>query len=158
TSEGQELDSARRIVQLEVRRDVNRIPEADITLIDGSVARRTFELSDASFFEPGKRISISVRDSAGNGEDTAIFEGRVVRHAVESRPAESLLRVELKDEAFKLTRQRKSAVFRHQADEDVMRRLIDDAELEVGELASTEPEHDELIQFYASDWDFLVSR
>lgn len=68
------------------------------------------------------------------------------------------MRVELKDAAFKLTRQRKTCVFRKQADDEAIRTLIKDAGLQVGDLATTTPQHEELVQFHASDWDFIVSR
>jgi Rhs element Vgr protein len=68
------------------------------------------------------------------------------------------MRVELKDAAFRLTRQRKTTVFRGQADDEAIGKLIKDAKLKVGELATTKTKHDEMIQFHASDWDFIVSR
>jgi Rhs element Vgr protein len=156
TSDGERLDPTIAVLSVEVRRELNRIPEASVSVVDGSVAERRFEHSDAAFFEPGKSITIAVRD--GDGDDVTLFEGLVVRHAVESRPGTTGLRVELKDAAYKLTRQRKIAVFRQQADDDVIRKLVGDAQLEVGDLATTNTTHDELIQFYASDWDFIVSR
>jgi Rhs element Vgr protein len=156
TSQGTPLDPAVGILSVEVRRGLNRVPEAHISVVDGSVAERKFAQSDTAFFEPGKSLTIAVRD--GDGEDQMLFEGLVVRHAVESRPGSSALRVELKDAAFKLTRQRKTCVFRKQADDEAIRKLIGDAQLQVGELATTQPQHEELIQFYASDWDFIVSR
>jgi Rhs element Vgr protein len=156
TSDGDELDPTAAGLSVEIRRELNRIPEAHVRLADGSVARRRFAHSDTPFFEPGRSLTIAVRE--GDAEDTTLFEGLVVRHAVESRPGASSLRVELRDPAFKLTRQRKSAVFRGQADDEAIRTLIGGAGLAVGELAATGPTHDELIQFHASDWDFLVSR
>lgn len=156
TSDGARLDPVVQVLSVEVRRELNRIPEAHVRVIDGSVAERKFAHSDTAFFEPGKSLTISVRD--GDAADTALFEGLVVRHAVESRPGSSTLRVELKDAAYKLTRQRKTAVFRKQADDEAIRKLIGDAKLKVGELATTKTKHDELIQYCASDWDFIVSR
>jgi len=157
TSEGLRLDPTVELLSLEVRRELNRIPEAHLTLKDGSVAARKFELSNGAFFEPGRQVTILARYE-GESSDSTLFEGLVVRHAVESRAGGSTLRVELKDAAFKLTRQRKSAVFRKQADDEAIRKLIADAKLTVGDLAATKTKHDELIQYYASDWDFIVSR
>jgi uncharacterized protein involved in type VI secretion and phage assembly len=156
TSDGKPLDPLAEVLSVEVRRELNRIPEATVTLKDGSVAQRRFALSDGALFEPGKNIAIAVRE--GEGEDITLFEGLVVRHAVESRKGTRGLRVELKDAAFKLTRQRKSAVFRQQADDEAIRKLIEDAGLAAGELAAAAPKHDELVQFRATDWDFIVSR
>ena len=155
-SDGTRLDPVVQVLSVQVRRELNRIPEAHVSLIDGSVAERKFAQSDTAFFEPGKSLTIAVRDA--DDADATLFEGLVVRHAVESRPGTSTLRVELKDAAYKLTRQRKTAVFRQQADDDAIRKLIGDAKLKVGELATTRTKHDELIQYCASDWDFIVAR
>lgn len=156
TSGGVRLDPLVQVLSVEVRRELDRVPEAQVRVVDGSVAQRKFAHSDTAFFEPGKPFTIAVRD--GDGPDATLFEGLVVRHAVESRPGTSTLRVELKDAAYKLTRQRRSAVFRDQADDAAIRKLIRDAQLKVGELATTRTRHDELIQYCASDWDFIVSR
>lgn len=155
-SEGNKLDPVVQVEKVEVRRELNRIPEAHVSVIDGNVAKRKFTQSDTAFFEPGKSVTIAVRD--GDKPGATLFEGLVVRHAVESRAGTSLLRVELKDAAYKLTRRRRTAVFRKQADDATIRKLIGDAKLKVGKLAATKTRHDELIQFYASDWDFIVSR
>lgn len=156
-SGGKPLDPAIELMSVEIHRELNRIPEAKLVLLDGSVAKRKFELSDTAFFEPGKQIEIALRYE-GDDADTVVFDGLIVRHAVENQAEGSVLRVELKDAAFKLTRQRKSAVFRKQSDDEAIRKLIGDAKLTVGELAAATPKHDELIQYYASDWDFIVSR
>jgi Rhs element Vgr protein len=156
-SEGTELDPTIEVMSIEIHRELNRIPEATLVLLDGSVAARKFEVSNSVFFALGKKITIALRYE-GDDVDTTLFAGLVVRHAVETQPEGSQLRVELKDAAFKLTRQRKSAVFRKQSDDDAIRKLIGDAKLTVGELAATKPKHDELIQYYASDWDFIVAR
>jgi Rhs element Vgr protein len=103
-------------------------------------------------------VPLTIAVSHGVKPVATLFEGLVVRHAVESRPGTSTLRVELKDAAYKLTRQRRTAVFRKQADDEAIRKLIGDAQLKVGELATTKTKHDELIQYCASDWDFIVSR
>jgi Rhs element Vgr protein len=155
SSEGKVL--ALGIESVEIRRELNRIPEATLVLRDGDVPKRKFELSDTAFFEPGKQIEIALRHD-GKTSDATLFDGLVVRHAVETRAEGLVLRVELKDRAFKLTRQRKSAVFRDQTDDEAFRKLITDAKLEAGTLAVAKSKHDELIQYYASDWDFIVAR
>jgi Rhs element Vgr protein len=156
-SENQELDPTIELTSLEIHRELNRIPEAKLILLDGSVAQRKFEVSNGAFFALGKKITISLRYE-DDDTDITVFAGLVVRHAVETGADGSQLRVELKDAAFKLTRQRKSAVFRKQSDDEAIGKVIDAAGLTVGEIAATSPKHDELIQYYASDWDFIVAR
>lgn len=81
TSDGTRLDPAVGILSVEIRRELNRVPEANISVVDGSVANRKFARSDTAFFEPGKSLAIAVRE--GDDPDTTLFEGLVVRHAVE---------------------------------------------------------------------------
>jgi uncharacterized protein involved in type VI secretion and phage assembly len=157
TCGGQTLDPQVEIVEIEIRRELDRIPEATLSLLDGSVAKREFALSNGELFVPGKPVTIALRYE-GDGEDVTLFDGLVVRHAVESQAESSMLRVELKDAAIKLTRQRKSAVFREQTDDAAIRAVIDAAGLEAGAFATADVSHPELIQYYASDWDFIVSR
>jgi Rhs element Vgr protein len=157
TCAGKELDPDFQVLELEVRRELNRIPEARLVLLDGDVAQSRFEVSDSELFVPGKEVTIALRWE-GDKKDTKVFKGLVVRHGVESRYEGSQLRVELKDAAFKLTRQRKSAVHREQRDDEVIGKLIRAAGLKAGALAAGNTVHKELVQYHASDWDFIVSR
>lgn len=158
TSNGVVLEPSVETLEVEIHRELNRIPEARLVFLDGSVATRDFEVSSSDLFVPGNLVSIAMRYE-GDEADVTLFEGLVVRHSVEARSdGDSTLVVELKDKAFKLTRQRKSAVFRNNTDAAAFQRLIEEADLTTGEIATTTATHDELIQYYASDWDFIVSR
>lgn len=157
SSAGKAMDERFELMSIEIHRELNRVPEATLVLLDGSVAARKFALSNDPFFELGKRIKIALRYE-GDDVDTILFDGLVVRHAVESTGEGTQLRVELKDAAVKLTRQRKSAVFRKQSDDQIIGDLVRAAGVRVGKLATAAPKHDELVQYYASDWDFIVAR
>lgn len=159
-SGGTPLGKEIELMSLEVHRELNKIPEAKLTLLDGSVAKRKFVVSNSEFFALGKSISIALGEG-NKGDDAAIivFEGMVVRHAVEtSGEGGSMLRVELKDAAFKLTRQRKSAVFTKKRDDEAIAELVKKAGGLTSDVDACKVTHDELVQYYASDWDFIVSR
>jgi Rhs element Vgr protein len=87
-----------------------------------------------------------------------VFDGIVIRHAVTATLEGCRLKVQLSDRAIQLTRGRRSAIYSQASDGEVMRKLIQAAGLRVGRIASTPITHPELVQFNASDWDFLVSR
>ena len=147
------------MLSIDVRREVNRIPSAHLTLLDGDSAKRDFPISNAATFEPGKEIEIKLRYEGDPDSDTTVFKGRVIRHGVEANAEGSLLTVELKDAAIKLTQARKSSVFRDQSDDQVIGKIIDDAGLKKkGELSSTQPTYPEIVQYYCTDWDFILSR
>lgn len=155
-SEGKEMDPAYGLISLEVTKELNRVPTAQLQLQDGDVARAERPISDSSFFEPGKEIEIKL-GFVGIGDET-VFKGIVVRHGIESTLQGSRLTIDLKDRASKLTNGRKSAVFRDQTDSDAIQKILNDAGVPAGEIAATRPSHPELVQYRCSDWDFLLSR
>lgn len=155
-SQGQQMDLAYEILSLDIIKEINRIPEAQLILIDGDAAQRNFSISNTAFFEPGKEIEIKLRYE-GTPDET-VFKGPVVRHGVEAGESGSVLTVEMKDAAVKLTHTRKSIVFHEQTDNEIIGQIIQDAGLEKGSIEATEPKHPEILQYYATDWDFILSR
>ena len=155
-SEGIRIDEL-QLLSIDIRREVNRISSASLELVDGDAAKREFALSNSTDFEPGKAIEIKLRYESET-QDATLFKGPVVRHAVEANPQGSLLRLDMKDAAVKLTQTRKSLVFRDQTDSDVIRKLIQAAGLKAGKIERTKLKHPELVQYYCSDWDFILSR
>jgi Rhs element Vgr protein len=155
-SQGQTMDPQYVLLSMEIIRQVNRIPDARLVLLDGEAAQRRFAISDTAFFEPGKEIEIKLRYEGQ--DDTTVFKGLVVRHGVEAGARGSVLTIELKDTAIRLTQPRKSAVFRDQSDDEIIAAIVEDAGLETGDMVSTQPAHAEIVQYYATDWDFIVSR
>jgi len=144
------------LMSVDIRRELNRIPNASLVLLDGDPAKRKFELSDTEFFAPGADIQIKLRYE-GKTRDATVFKGKVVRHRIEANVKGSLLRVELKDAAVKLTQARRSTVFRAQSDAELIRKLLADSGLSA-RVEATKPTHVEILQYQCSDWDFIVSR
>jgi Rhs element Vgr protein len=155
-SDNEEMNLEYEVVSLDVSYEVGRIPEAQVVLLDGEPSRREFAISDTHFFEPGKKLRIKL--DAGKPPDTPVFEGLIVRHAAEAAHASSVLTVEARDEAIKLTRPRKTVVHRDQTDGEVIGKLIRQAGLKAGFQPGTRPKHAQLVQYHASDWDFLLMR
>ncbi|MBE1160680.1 type VI secretion system tip protein VgrG [Dyella acidiphila] len=151
---GQALSSA-PIVSLTVRRAVNRIPWAEIVLTDGDMTTGEFVYSDEATFAPGAAISIS----AGYGEESAeIFSGIVVRHSLKiDNDNSSRLVLECRDKAAKMTIGRNNANYLQAKDSDIISTLIGNHGLSAT-VTSTSTQYDELVQFYSSDWDFMLAR
>ena len=156
-SDAAKIDAIYELISIDVRRQINRIPHATLVLLDGDAARRKFDLSDAKYFEPGKEIEVKLRYESET-EDATIFKGPVVRHGIEASVQGSLLRVELKDAAVKLTRGRKSMVYVDTDDATLIGKLISDGGLKSGIIDPTTPKHAQIVQYYCTDWDFLVAR
>ncbi|MEB3362416.1 MAG: type VI secretion system tip protein VgrG [Synechococcaceae cyanobacterium] len=156
--DGRPLPDLFEVLDLQIHLEINRVPQASITLLDGSLIGEGFPLSDDRLFAPGAIVRIALGYQGGGPAATPVFEGQVTRHAVTANAEGCRLRVELSDKAIQMTRLRRSAVYRNSKDAEVMHRLIQEAGLRVGTIASTPISHPELVQFNASDWDFLVAR
>src|ERR1700684_170713 len=152
--DGQPLAETIQIARLRVQREINRIPSAQIVLLDGSSAQETFELSESDSFVPGKEVEIK---AGYHSEQTTIFKGVVVKHSISIRSDASLLLVTCFDKALKLTIGRNSTLFVKQKDSDIISKLLQDASLGAS-IDATDVTHEELTQFYVTDWDFIVSR
>lgn len=154
-SGGIKLRESARVVSVTIQRTINRIPHARIVLLDGDMPRRDFPLSDSNDFKPGAVIRIE----AGYGSrDEPLFEGIVVRHGIKiGGHNESRLVVECRDKAVKLTVGRKNANHVDQKDSDIIATLINGAGLRCN-VDATDCQHKELVQYNATDWDFLLSR
>ena len=54
--EGNELPAKYGVLSIVVEKEVNRIPYAKITLIDGNAPKQDFELSSEDLLIPGKKL------------------------------------------------------------------------------------------------------
>ena len=157
-SNGKTMDPSFEVVTMDIVKEVNRIPYAVVQLLDGNAAGQTFAISDDAFFEPGKEIEIKLRDEGIPGSEVSVFKGLVVKQVVEAGAQGTLLTIEMKDAALKLTQTRHGAVYSQKTDSDVFSTLIANAGLKKGRLAATSPVHEALVQYYCTDWDFMLSR
>jgi Rhs element Vgr protein len=157
-SAGKPMKATYELLSLDITREVNRIPYAQLILLDGDAAKQQFSISDDAIFEPGKEIEIKLRYEDSPGNEATVFKGMVVGHKVEAGSHGSSLTVELKDAAVKMTLTRKSMVYRDQSDDGIIGQILSDNGLKKGKLTATKPKHPELVQYYCTDWDFALSR
>lgn len=143
------------LMAVSVRRAFNRIPWAELVIRDGDMPTGDFEYSDADMFAPGATVTIN----AGYGDDeTQIFSGVVIRHGIKiDGDNDSRLVVECRDLAVKMTIGRRNANYVNQTDSDVLTGLIGAHGL-TANVTSTTGSFGELVQFYSSDWDYLIAR
>ncbi|MRX41393.1 type VI secretion system tip protein VgrG [Flavobacterium sp. LC2016-23] len=152
--EGEELSKTYQVKSVVVQNEVNRIPMAQIVLTDGEASERDFKLSNEDLLIPGKKIEITA--GYHNDEET-IYKGIVIKHSIKIKSGASLLIIECKDEAVKLTIGRKSKYFYDVKDSEAFEEIIDAYGLEK-DVEATNFSHKELVQYNTSDWDFIVSR
>ncbi len=149
-----ELPGKYGVKSIVVEKEVNRVPYARIVILDGSVPEQDFKLSNENLLIPGKEIEIT---AGYHSEEETIFKGVVVKHNIKIRNGSSYLIIECKDKAVKMTLGRKSKYFYESTDSDIIEELISNNGL-TADVEATTNSHQELIQYRASDWDFMVTR
>ncbi|MDP2541582.1 type IV secretion protein Rhs [Tenacibaculum discolor] len=152
--EGEELSKQYEVKNITVSKEVNKIPTAQIVLIDGDASERDFKLSNEELLIPGKEIEIT---AGYHSDEETIFKGIVIKHNLRIRASSAQLIVECKDEAVKMTVGRKSKYFYESTDSDIFEEIIGKYSLSK-DVETTNYNHAELVQYNASDWDFVVSR
>lgn len=155
TSGGQPIPDVYQLSQVQVQRQINRIPWAKIVLLDGDPSEETFAISESAHFVPGNEIEIK---AGYHSQETSIFKGIVIRHSVRvNGDGASFLTVLCYDKAVKMTLWRKSGYFLKKSNKDIIEQLISGAGL-TADVTSAGSPIEEIIQYNVTDWDFIVSR
>ena len=157
-SDGKVMKPEYNLISIDIIKEVNKIPTAQIIILDGDAAKQKFIISNTNFFQPGKDIEIKLKYEGNPQKEATVLKGIIVRHCVQADRHSSLLTIELKDVAIKLTTQRKSAVFRDMTDKEIINKIIKTGGLQITSIAATKPKHKEMVQYYCTDWDFILSR
>ncbi|NHZ81648.1 type VI secretion system tip protein VgrG [Massilia sp. CCM 8695] len=153
-SDGAVLPDSMRVIAVEVSRSVNKLAQARVYVADGDMAAKTFAVSDAKQLVPGARIDIE----AGYGNKTSpIFSGIVIKHGIRIDAGNRVrVCIECRHAAFALTLSRNNKNHVDSTDSDAIEALLK-GYTGVDVTATTTKYHG-LVQYYSSDWDFLLAR
>lgn len=152
--DGKDVSGQFHVMLVEVNRELNRIPAATIELKDGDAAQATFAASETEHFIPGKKIEIKLGYQARN---ETVFKGVIVRHGIRVRKNASQLIVDCRDEAVRMTTEPATRHFQAKTDAEVIEQLVAAHGL-AHEVESSGAPVAELVQFQASDWDYMLCR
>ena len=153
---GQALARSYGVLSVRVQKEANRIPTAHLLLKDGSPADATFPVSNESLLVPGQALEVW---AGYHGQEAVIFKGLIIKHGIEGRSSGSTrLALTCKDAFVKTTLAPQRRYFIDKKDSEVAEDIVQRyAGLRV-EAQATAVKHAELLQYDATDWDFLVMR
>ncbi|NMM49677.1 type VI secretion system tip protein VgrG [Marinigracilibium pacificum] len=154
-SNGTELPDNFAVESISVTKSVNKISSARLTLQDGNIPAEDFPSSNQDEFLPGNEIEIKIgyRDNI-----ETVFKGILIKHGIKTREDEpSQLIIELKDIAIKMTIGRKNRYFQEVTDSDIIEEILGEYDVDP-DVESMTVNHPEMVQYYCTDWDFMVTR
>lgn len=144
------------IHSIKIGKQVNRISYCEITLLDGQVAKQDFPLSESGNFLPGEAVEVK---AGYNSKTESVFKGIITEMGLSvDREMGPSLQIKCKDKAVKMTVGRKNAYFYDKTDKDIMSAIIGQHSGLSAEVGATTGKLPEVVQYYTSDWDFLLSR
>lgn len=152
--DGSEISGEFQVLSATVSYEVDRVPSASLQLRDGEAARRTFPASDTAHFVPGKQIELRL---GYRGDTEPVFTGLIVSHRVRVRKDATLLSLECRDKAVRMTTEPKSRYYVDTTDGDILDELLGGHGLDRS-VAATTPSLKKVVQYNTTDWDFLVCR
>lgn len=153
---GTAIPDAYQVYAIHIEQSINRIATATISLLDGDAAKECFAISASAVFVPGNEISIEVGYDSKN---SLIFSGIVTKQSLRvANSSGPILEIECKDKAVKMTVGRKSAAFSKTKDSDVISTLINAQAGLTASVTATSNQLPELVQYYVTDWDFMLAR
>jgi Rhs element Vgr protein len=153
---GSAIPDESRIYSITIERSTNRIPEAKIVVLDGDASTETFEASSSETFVPGAEVVIEAGYDTKNEQ---IFKGIITRQSLRVDPMiGSALEIECRDAAIKMVVGRKSLTYSKQKDSDIMSTIIGNYSDLSADVTATTTEWPEQVQYYATDWDFILTR
>ncbi len=155
-SNGTEIGNAIQVLSLHVCKRVNHIARAELVIEDGDMPQNRFPLSSGSLFKPGNALTIAAGYAS---QEQMLFEGIIIRHGIRLGGAgHSRLIIECRDSAIGMTVARRNNNYLKKKDSDILRQLIGGCAGLTARVDTTTTQHDELVQFNCTDWDFLLTR
>lgn len=153
--DGEELKSKYSVMSINVHRAINKIPVAQLVLLDGDLSKQDFEASSSKVFEPGKEVTIKL---GYQQKEKIVFKGLIIKHGIKVKSGQpTVLVIEMKDKAVKMTINRKNKYWEEKPDSDIIEKIIKENGLKA-DVEATSVTHKEMIQYYSTDWDFIVAR
>lgn len=154
-SGGNAVGLAFQLISFTIRREVNRIGKALLVFEAGDMPGANIPESEDDAFLPGKEISVA----AGYGDqEDVLFEGLVISHQVAIDGQDCTLQVECREYAFQTTQNKRNHVFLNKKDSEAINEIVGTYSNLTATATATDTTHNELVQYYCSDWDFIRSR
>ncbi|MEZ5024609.1 MAG: type VI secretion system tip protein VgrG [Chitinophagales bacterium] len=147
---GNDVSSDYQILALNCQKNINKIPSATVELIDN----QAFEVSNSSDFIPGNVIEIKL---GYRNDNSTIFKGLVIKQSLKTTKKNSILIIHAQDESVKLSVGRKNKYFYNLSDAGIFEEIMEQYPIP-STIASSDNIHQQMVQYYCTDWDFIVNR
>lgn len=142
-----------QLIRAQVRRAVNRLPEATLEFDDGDPAAQDFPLAGSRRMAPGPAIRLE----AGYGDELEVlFQGVIATLGLTIGADGARLVLECRDRAGAMAQGLRSTSHAGRADAEIMRSLIEAHGLQA-DVQGAQQQLEQRSQIRCSDWDYLLA-
>jgi Rhs element Vgr protein len=153
--DGTAIPQSFNVVSAVVNKEANKIPWCCISILDGNAAGGDFPASNDALFVPGKELELWAGYSA---TEEILLKGIIIKHSIKIREhSNPVLNIEVKDKCVKLTEGLHSKYFTEKKDNEIIEEILDTYGIDK-DVETTTAAIKELVQYYSTDWDFIVTR
>ncbi|WGH75704.1 type VI secretion system tip protein VgrG [Tenacibaculum tangerinum] len=153
---GNDVTHTVEIKNIEVVKNINKISFAKIVILDGNAAEESFTVSSSSTFVPGNEVVI---EAGYDSKNEVVFKGIITSQHIDIHPSEgAVLEVICRDKAIKMVVGRKNKTYAKKKDSDIISSIIGSYSGLSSEVTATTTEWQEQVQYYVTDWDFILAR
>lgn len=155
---GKEVANTVGVSSIKVEQRANCIGTAQIGVLDCCVADATKSSSLDDVFKPGKSIEI-LAGYTSDSQLKTIYKGMVRNLSRKADKSQGTsLTVECTDTAVKMCPSKINKVYSEKTDKQIMTAVIGNTSGLTSTVASTSATYEQIVQYYSSDWDFLIAR
>ncbi|MEG2070886.1 MAG: type VI secretion system tip protein VgrG [Bacteroidales bacterium] len=154
-SDGEKVKSTNGLISIWIRKEINKIGKVTLEIESRNLPQNEIIESNKDTFLPGKKIRI---DAGYQGNETCLFEGIVSTHHLVILEDGTSLKIECRDFAFPMSLTRQNRKFNDKSDKEMMAEILKSYPGLKPKITDTQIKHQEMLQCYCTDWDFLLSR
>ena len=143
------------VINAKIYRACNKIDKATISISADIIDNSQFEIPDNKIFNPGTELKFQ---AGPTDKVNTLFEGCVTTHQLKiNSEQQTLFVLECRGFAYPATFGRKNNVYENSKDDTVIKKILGQYGLSA-KVDSTGIEIPQLVQYYCTDWDFVLTR
>jgi len=154
-SKNKSLPSTHLVISADIIYRINGIAKATVVLDDGYMHEGKFPLCEDDKLKPGSEITIKAGYGTAKNE---VFTGIIVKLGIfASHDGRSYTKIECRHKAIAMTCSRKNANYLNKNDDSIVKEICKDYGISISPKIGGVT-HKELLQYYCTDWDFIMAR
>ena len=156
-----QVESSYNIFSVSVKKEVNKLSRATVSILGGDPKLGTFEESEDTPFQPGAPVEISF---GYNQTNSVVYKGIVDKQKISVKPGyhqakgKNLLVIECVDMAVSLVNTYTTDIYESKSDSDIISTLLSKVSGLSKTVSTTSVVHDYLPKYDSNDWDFILNR